>query len=122
MLLLIAVFAAAQQPTTPPGSTPPTFPQEDQQDLPAAPNDRMPPDTPAPAHEIPNDELQAQIQDEMAAQPGLTESVNVIVNDEAIVLTGTVDNEQQHELALRIASNYAGDREVIDKIEMVGRT
>jgi osmotically-inducible protein OsmY len=34
------------------------------------------------------------------------------------MLTGSVDTERQHNLALRIAQSYAGDRKIADKIKI----
>jgi osmotically-inducible protein OsmY len=38
------------------------------------------------------------------------------------VLSGTVDDERQHDLALRIAQSYAGDRRIVDNIQIGQRT
>jgi len=37
-------------------------------------------------------------------------------------LTGTVDSEKQHDLAVRIAQSFAGDRQVVDKIKIRQQT
>ena len=39
-----------------------------------------------------------------------------------LVLTGNVDTETQHDLALRIAQSYAGDRRIVDKIKVKQQT
>jgi len=39
-----------------------------------------------------------------------------------VTLSGTVNTEQQHDLALRIAHSYAGDRKIVDKIELMQQT
>jgi osmotically-inducible protein OsmY len=39
-----------------------------------------------------------------------------------VILTGTVASEEQHDLALRIAQSYAGDRKIVDKIKLTQLT
>jgi hypothetical protein len=117
VLALLAATAIAQQQAPPyhqpPYSTPPTFPQGQK------PSEPMPPDTKAPPPEtVPSAEVQDQIQKKLASEPQLTNAdVNTVVDDKSVVLTGTVDNSEQHALALRIAKSYAGDRNLVDKIE-----
>ena len=120
-LLLAAQFMVAQQQGPPyetaPNTTPPTFPRDQ------SPEDPLPPDTKAPSHELSNPELRQQIDDSFSAEPKLADSrLSVSVDDEAVTLTGTVDDEQQHDLALSIAKSHAGDREIVDKIQVQGRT
>ncbi len=121
-LVLFAATAIAQQqapPSNPPPySTPPTFPQEQR------PTEPMPPDMKAPSPDmIPNSEVEEQIQKKLATEPLLANAdVTTRVNDQSVVLTGTVENEQQHELALRIAESYAGDRSIVDKLEIRRKT
>ena len=121
-LLLAAQFMVAQQQGPPyetaPNTTPPTFPRDQ------SPEDPLPPDTKAPSHEqLSNPELRQQIDDSFSAEPKLADSrLSVSVDDEAVTLTGTVDNEQQHDLAIGIAKSHAGDREIVDKIQVQGRT
>jgi hypothetical protein len=38
-----------------------------------------------------------------------------------VTLTGSVDTERQHDLALRITKSYAADRKIVDKIKVRGR-
>jgi osmotically-inducible protein OsmY len=49
-------------------------------------------------------------------------NVGVHVNEDSVILTGTVNSEQQHDLALRIAKSYAGARKIVDKIKHTQRT
>jgi hypothetical protein len=121
-LLLAAQFVIAQQQGPPyetaPNTTPPTFPRDQ------TPDEPLPPDTKAPSHEqLSNPELRQQIDDSFSAEPKLADSrLNASVDDEAVTLTGTVDNEEQHDLAISIARSHAGDREIVDKIQIQGRT
>jgi osmotically-inducible protein OsmY len=117
--LLFATMASAQQPAQspvgpPPQETPtPSTPQE------RHPN-QMPPDTHAPATPaLSNFEVQQQLEKKIAEEPGLTGSnVAVTVDDHGIVLSGTVESEQQHQLALRAAQSLAGDRPIDDKLQV----
>ncbi|SRR6266496_2138885 len=125
LALLLATVTFAQQPgqppptTPPPQGTPPTFPED------RAPRQQMPPDQEAPpqGEELSTPEVQQQIQQGLNSEPGLRNSnVGVHVDENSVVLTGTVDSEQQHDLALRIAESYAGDREIVDKIKTTQQT
>src|SRR5215831_12379431 len=113
-LLLFAASLVAQQQGSPPYSTPPTFPQEQ------SPTQPMPPDTKAPLPERLNSaEVQQQIQKKLTTEPLLEQNnVKVHVDDDSVVLSGTVDDERQHDLALRIAQSYAGDRRIVDNIQI----
>ena len=122
--LLLATTAFAQYPgQQPPQSTPPTFPQGQQ-----ARPDQMPPDQMAPEQDtssprLPTAEVQQQIQQGLSSQPSLHETkIAVRVTEASVFLTGTVDSEAQHELALRVAGSYAGDRQLIDKIKVRQQT
>lgn len=121
--LLLTSFALAQKPGSPPYSTPPTFPQgQERGQAPTRPT--HPPDTKAPAPgELSNPEIQDQMQKKMSTEPSLANSnLAAGVDDKTVVLSGTVDNERQHEVALRIAQSYAGDRQIVDKIEVRRKT
>lgn len=118
-LMLCAACAAQQQGTPPPHDMPSTPPRDEQpvpkpdQRHPGAPDSRQTPTT---------EEVQAQIQDKLASEPGLMGmGVKATVDDRTVVLTGAVENDHQHELALRIAASYAGGREIVDNIETRGR-
>ena len=123
-LLLFAVLCMAQQqgvPSNPPYTTPPTFPKAQQ------PSPRTPPDMPAP-REHPDaqtqgmpagNEVAQQIQKKIDTEPLLKGStVKAAVDDGSVTLTGTVDSEQEHDIALRIAKSYAGKRDIVDKIKI----
>ncbi len=121
-LLLFTASLMAQQGlppySPPPYSTPPTFPEGQ------SPSQPIPPDTKAPPPEaLPSADVQGQIQKKLTTEPLLANtSVAANVDDNAVVLSGAVENEQQHDLALRIAESYAGDRRIVDKIQIKSRT
>lgn len=80
----------------------------------------MPPDQEAP----PNDELSSaqveqQIQRGLNSEPKLENTnVSAKTDDRSVVLTGTVNTEKQHDVAMRIARSYAGKREIVDNIKL----
>jgi hypothetical protein len=52
--------------------------------------------------------VQQQIQNKLTAEPlPVQTNVKVHVDDASVVLSGTVDDERQHSLALQIAQSYA---------------
>ena len=118
LVLLLATATFAQQqgqrsPTSPPQTTPPTFPED------RAQRQQMPPDQEAPSQGLSTPEVQQQIQQGLNSEPALRNSnVGLHVDENLVILTGTVDSEQQHDLALRIAQSYAGDRKIVDKIKI----
>ncbi len=118
LLLLVGVVAFAQQPRQPgppAGSTPPTFPQEKN------PSKQMPPDTvaPSPSAQPTSGEVQQQINKKLSEEPELKSStVRFDVDDQSVVVGGTVADEQQHQLALRLARSYAGDRKIVDYVKV----
>lgn len=121
LVLALAIVTSAfaqQQPTGPPYTTPPTFPKN------KTPTQEMPPDTkaPAPSSSLSTTQVQRQIQEKLGAEPVLANTnVGVKVTGKAVTLTGVVDTERQHEMALRIAQSYAGDRKIVDKITIRGQ-
>jgi osmotically-inducible protein OsmY len=117
-VLLFAAFAMAQeaQPpfAPPPHETPP--PPTARERTPG----QMPPDTQAPATPaLTNSDIQQQIQKKISDEPGLAgANVSVSVDDRSIVLTGTVDSQEQHDLVLKMAQSVAGDRPIDDKLQI----
>jgi hypothetical protein len=66
--------------------------------------------------------LQGQIQTALQNEPTLrNDNVNVAVTDSTIELSGTVENSKEKETARRIASSFAGNRRVKDRITLAGR-
>lgn len=118
LAFVISAFAQQQPPTNPPPyTTPPTFPEG------KAPRQQMPPDTKAPPPQgLPAAQVEQQIQDKLNSEPALANTtVGVKTDDKSVTLTGRVDTERQHDLALRIAQSYAGDRKIVDKIKIRGQ-
>jgi len=123
LVLFVTTTVLAQQPgqpppTTPPQSTPPTFPED------RAPRQQMPPDQEAPPPRgLSTPEVQQQVQQGLDSEPALRNSnVGVHVDENSVILNGTVDSDEQHDLALRIAQSYAGDRKIVDKIKVTQKT
>jgi osmotically-inducible protein OsmY len=119
LVLTLAVSAfAQQQPSTnsPPYTNPPTFPEG------TARQQQMPPDTKAPPpQDLSAAQVEQQIQEKLNNEPDLANTnMRVKADDQSVTLTRTVDTERQHDLALRIAQSSAGDRKVVDKIEIRG--
>jgi osmotically-inducible protein OsmY len=118
-LLLFASMTMAQQQERPPyyppfQSTPPASP--------AAQNakQRTPPEMPAPRM-LTSAEVAQQIQNKLDTEPILKASkLTVAVDDATVTLSGTVDNEQEHKISLRIAGSYAGKRDIVDHIKIRG--
>jgi BON domain len=123
LALFLAIATLAQQqgqlpPTSPPYSTPPTFPESQQ-----TPRQQMPPDQEAPAPGLSTKEVQQQVQQGLNSEPALDGSkVGVRVDENSVILTGTVNTEAQHDLAMRIAQSYASDRKIVDKIKIMQQT
>jgi len=121
LILLLAAAGFAQQsgvPPYPPGGTPPTFPPE------VTPRQQMPPDTKAPAPpRVSNARVEQLIQDKLKNEPELADTnLRVETKDKSIHVSGAVDTDQQHDLALRIVQSYASDRKIVDKIKVRKQT
>ena len=66
--------------------------------------------------------LQGQIQTALQNEPTLrNDNVNVSVTDNTIELSGSVQNGKEKETARRIASSFAGNRSVKDRITLSGK-
>jgi hypothetical protein len=122
LVLFLATAMLAQQqgqrsPTSPPQSTPPTFPESQQ-----TPQQQMPADQEAPPG-LSTKKVQQQVQQGLNSEPALDNSkVGVHVDENSVILTGTVNTEAQHDLAMRIAQSFAGDRKIVDKIKIMQQT
>jgi BON domain len=123
--VLLATISVAQQTAQPPPAgrapyqTPPTFPHGSEN-----PEKQFPPDTKAPPPQtLTSAQVEEEIMQHLSSEPGLgNTNVKARVDDRVIVLTGNVVTEVQHELALRIAQSYAGDRSVVDRISIQEQT
>ena len=84
----------------------------------------MPPDTQAPPPQTMSTErVEQQITQHLSSEPALASTnIDAKADENSVVLTGSVDTETQHDLAVRIAQSYAGDRKVVDKIKVRQQT
>ena len=114
LAVVTLAFAQQQPPThTPPYTTPPTFPE-------GRPQRQMAPDTKAPPpQDLSASEVEQQIQDKLNREPTLANTeIGVKIDAKSVTLTGSVNTENQRDLALRIAQSYAGHRKILDKIKI----
>lgn len=124
MLSCALLLTAQQQPQERPPYAPPPYetpaPGSSQDQVPPP----LPPDMHAPAPQaMTNADIQSQIQEKLATEPVLANTVvKARVDDSSVVLSGTVASEQEHDMALRIARSYSGSREVVDKIQIQPQT
>jgi osmotically-inducible protein OsmY len=118
VLLLVTLMVAQVQGQSP---SQPVLPRLSQEQV---PKEQMPPDQEAPPARLSTPEkVQQQIEQRLNAEPALQNSkVSVHVDEDLVILNGTVSSEQQHDLALRIAQSYAGDRKIVDKIQVTQQT
>jgi osmotically-inducible protein OsmY len=62
--------------------------------------------------------LESSLRQKMAAEPMLKNAkLDVRVTDRDIVVSGTVDDRRQHDVAMQVVQSNAGDRQVVDKIK-----
>ena len=136
-ILLFALSAFGQQGppyTSPPHGTPPTFPSSQAPRVSPTPNDQtqqtpgdqpsLPPDT-APRTESKRMErptsvaLERTLRDKLAVEPILkTADLDVRVSERQVTVSGTVEDQRQHDAALQVVQSNAGDRQVVDKIKV----
>ena len=119
LLLATPALLAQQQPQSPPPyTTPPTFPDNN-------PQTQRPPALPeqqGQAGEISSSEIQQQLQQSISEDPTLSDAkVETKVDDQSIILTGTVQDETQHRKVLATVEPFAGKRKIVDKL-MVKKT
>jgi len=111
---------AQSQPGQQPPSTPPTFPNDQQSPR------TMPPDQNAPAptpEAVSSEQIEQQITQQITADPKLEgTNLRAEVDEASIVVSGTVNTAEQHDLAMDIARSHAGDRNVVDKIKVKQQT
>ena len=125
LVLSVGMFAQQQgrppYDEQPPVQTPPTFPEDHDPGVrPVPPN--MPPDTTAPPRELSNFEVQQQIQNKLSSEPVLKNNqLSAEVTDDEVVVSGTTDSQAERDVALRIAESYAGERPVVNKVEIKGK-
>jgi hypothetical protein len=112
----------SQQQPTPPEQQPPSTSAPNQPN--EIPNRQLPPDTKAPTPgQLSSPDIERQLQKELSRNPVLSDTgIKATVDDATIVLDGTVENRQQHDLALQLAQSYAGQRKIVDKIVVRQKT
>lgn len=125
LLLFIATIAFAQQ--TP--GTPPFNPNSQPNPNNAPPNqqspaEQMPPDTKAPAHtQTASPDIEKELQSAFDHEPVLKGTdLKATADDDSVMVSGTVENEQQHKIALQLVQGKAGDRKIVDKIVVRKKT
>ena len=65
----------------------------------------------------------SRIEERLRTEKRLSEDeISTEVDDNSVVLKGSVANIDQHDLAVRIAQRYAGNREIVDRLELKQRT
>jgi len=118
--MLAQMGPAQPQPGQQPPSTPPTFPNDQQTPRTMPPDQNEPAPTPEASSAA---QIEQQITQQLNSDPKLSGSNLRAEADEAsIVISGTVDTAEQHDLALEIARSHAGDRNVVDKIQVKQQT
>ena len=113
ILLLSAAFGFSQQPQNqdPPRTPPPNSPDNS----PPPPQSATQDQSKAGA----NTRIQNSIQDLLSSDPILSDvDVEANVNDESIVLTGTVESYAQHQRVLQLVSSYGRWRKIDDRVKM----
>lgn len=112
LLLLSAPLAYARQ--QPQSQNPPGNPQSHD-------NNPAPAQDPSQNQEkaSANQRIQSSINDLLSSDPVLSGvDVEANVNDESIILTGTVDSYAQHQRVLQLVSSYGQWRKIVDKVKM----
>ena len=123
LALLLGTAAFAQQPGYPQSSSPPqTMP-----DRPLPPDQsQMPPDQSQQEQEemgqsqaMPPAQVERQIQEAFRAEPTLSNAnLSAAANLNSVTVNGTVANENQHQVALRVAALHANGLRVVDHIKV----
>jgi hypothetical protein len=116
LALLLATATFAQQPGYPQSSSPP-------QTMPERP---LPPDQSQQEQEemgqsqtVPPAQVEQEIQQAFQAQPALSHAnLSVAANISTVTVKGTVANENQHQMALRVAALHANGLRVVDHIKV----
>lgn len=120
LVVLCTAHSLGQQQGTPPQPQPPGMTSPGV----PTPGRQMPPDMRAPTPgELASPDIQSQLEKAFSRDPVLHGgNVRATVDDQNIVLEGTVENNQQHDAALQLAQTYAGQRRIVDKIVIRQKT
>jgi osmotically-inducible protein OsmY len=112
LLMATAVFAQQSQP---PAYPPPGAGQ-------TSPDQRIPPDqmeSQPGAQPSSAAQVEQEIQQAIQAQPTLSNTkLGVRATDTSVVMTGTVADERQHQMALRVAALHASGLRIVDRIKV----
>ena len=117
LAMLLATATFAQTPGYPQSSSPP-------QTMPHRP---LPPDQSQQQQEamgpqsqaVPPAQVEQEIQQAFRAQPALSNAkLSAAANLRTVTVNGTVANENQHQVALRVAALHANGRRVVDDIKV----
>jgi osmotically-inducible protein OsmY len=66
-----------------------------------------------------NDQIQTNLQSALDGDPILMDSdVAASVDDETIILTGTVESYRQHQRVLELVSPYSASRDIVDNVKV----
>jgi hypothetical protein len=112
---LFLVFSSSALGRQPPS----TWPHPDDDPHQVSPKNRTPPETNTPPRgQFSAARVEQEIEKRIKTNPAMaTANVSARVNDNSVVLSGTVDSSRQHDLALLIAHSWAGQRKVVDQIK-----
>ena len=116
LALLLATATFAQTPGYPQSISPPqTMP-----DRPLPPDQSQQPEEMGPQSQAgPPAQVEQEIQQAFRAQPALSNAkLGATANLNTLTVNGTVANENQHRLALRIAALHANGLRVVDDIKV----
>lgn len=126
IVLLASTVALAQmgsaqpQPGQQPPGTPPTFPNDQQTPRTMPPDQNEPAPTPEGSSAA---QIEQQITQQLSSDPKLAgTNLRAEADEASVVISGTVETAEQHDLALEIAHSHAGDRNVVDKIKIKQQT
>jgi len=117
ILLLSAALGFSQQPQNqdPPRTLPSNSLDNSQQPAQSATQNTNQDQSKAGA----NQRIQSSIQDLLSSDPVLSGvDVEASVNDQSIVLTGTVESYAQHQRVLQLVSSYGQWRKIDDRVKM----
>jgi osmotically-inducible protein OsmY len=64
-------------------------------------------------------QVEQEIQQAFQAQPALSNAkLTAVANNSSVVVKGTVANENQHQMALRVAVLHANGLRIVDRIKV----
>jgi hypothetical protein len=117
LALLLATATFAQTPGYPQSSSPPqTMPERP---LPPDQSQQEKEETGPQSQAVPPAQVEQEIQQAFRAQPALSNAkLRVAANLSTVTVNGRVANENQHQLALRVAALHANGLRVVDDIKV----